>query len=221
MYTLGINAAYHDPAAALVEDGQVIAAAEEERFTKIKHGKRPLPFSTWELPFHAIDFCLRQAGIDLASVNHVAYSYDPALLAGFESRPNQWVLPTPAELAEPASPGRSPWDALFYGSMMHAPGQLRDGGPLHLQQRLFPEAGEMRAQWHYVKHHLAHAASAYLCAPFDESAVMTLDGRGERAATTYGIAHGTHYEELGSVDVPHSWTDVRRDHRPLRLSAFL
>ncbi len=61
MYTLGINAAYHDPAAALLKDGQVLAAAEEERFTKIKHGKRPLPFSTWELPFHAIDYCLKQA----------------------------------------------------------------------------------------------------------------------------------------------------------------
>ncbi len=54
MFTLGINAAYHDPAACLVRDGQVIAAAEEERFTHVKHGKRPIPFSTYELPFHAI-----------------------------------------------------------------------------------------------------------------------------------------------------------------------
>ena len=55
MITLGINAAFHDSAAALVVDGEVIAAAEEERFTRIKHGKRPVPFTTWELPFHAID----------------------------------------------------------------------------------------------------------------------------------------------------------------------
>ena len=55
MYTLGINAAYHDPAACLVQDGVVLAAAEEERFTHVKHGKRPVPFSTYELPFHAID----------------------------------------------------------------------------------------------------------------------------------------------------------------------
>lgn len=88
--------------------------------------------------------------------------------------------------------------------MLHASRQLKDGGPLHLQQRLFPEQGQVRAQWHFVKHHLSHAASAYLCAPFDECAVMTLDGRGERAATTYGIARGAKYEEIGSVDVPHS-----------------
>ncbi len=88
--------------------------------------------------------------------------------------------------------------------MLHAPNQLRDGGPHHLQQRLFPEQGQLSCQWHFVKHHLAHAASAYLCAPFEESAVMTLDGRGERAATTYGIARGIEYEEIGSVDVPHS-----------------
>jgi carbamoyltransferase len=54
MDTLGINAAYHDPAACLVRDGRIVAAAEEERFTHIKHGKRPVPFSTWELPFHAM-----------------------------------------------------------------------------------------------------------------------------------------------------------------------
>ena len=64
MYTLGINAAFHDSSACLVEDGQVVAAVEEERFTRIKHGKRPVPFSTWELPFHAIDYCLAEAGIE-------------------------------------------------------------------------------------------------------------------------------------------------------------
>src|SRR3982750_2858804 len=82
MDCLGINAVYHDPAACLVRDGRVIAAAEEERFTHIKHGKRPVPFSTWELPFHAIDYCLREAGITLDEVDHVAYSYDPNLLLG-------------------------------------------------------------------------------------------------------------------------------------------
>ena len=77
MYTLGINAAFHDPAACLVRDGVVIAAAEEERFTRIKHGKRPIPFTTYELPFHAVEFCVRQAGIRLTDVDHVAYSFDP------------------------------------------------------------------------------------------------------------------------------------------------
>src|SRR5687768_12687032 len=63
MFTLGINAAFHDSAAALIKDGVLIAAAEDERFTHIKHGKRPVPFSAWELPFHAIDYCLQEAGI--------------------------------------------------------------------------------------------------------------------------------------------------------------
>lgn len=204
MYTLGINAAYHDPAAVLVKDGQVVAAAEEERFTHIKHGKRPLPFSTWELPYHAIDFCLQRADIDLSALDHVAYSYDPSLLPNFEETPAALEIPYPQELEGKPSNGHSPWDPLFYGSILHAPRQLRDGAPHHLQQRLLPSAGQMRCKWHYVKHHLAHAASAYLCAPFQESAVMTLDGRGERAATTYGIAHGIEYNEIGTVDVPHS-----------------
>src|SRR5438067_4765712 len=82
MYTLGINAAFHDPAACLVTDGVVVAAAEDERFTHVKHGKRPVPFSTYELPFHAIDYCLKEAGIELADVDHVAYSYNPYLLLG-------------------------------------------------------------------------------------------------------------------------------------------
>src|SRR3954463_886420 len=80
MITLGINAVYHDSSATLVRDGVVVAAAEEERFTHVKHAKRPLPFSTWELPFHAIDYCLREAGITIADIDHVAYSYEPDLL---------------------------------------------------------------------------------------------------------------------------------------------
>jgi carbamoyltransferase len=70
-------AASHDPAACLVADGRVIAAAVDERFTHIKHGKRPIPFSTYKLPYHAIDYCLREAGIRLVDVDHVAYSFDP------------------------------------------------------------------------------------------------------------------------------------------------
>src|SRR6058998_437948 len=93
MYTLGINAAFHDPAACLVRDGAVIAAAEDERFTHIKHGKRPVPFSTWELPFHAIDYCLREAGIRLADVDHVAYSFDPYQLLGRHATANTISLP--------------------------------------------------------------------------------------------------------------------------------
>src|SRR5579871_5312438 len=93
MYTLGINAVYHDSAACLVRDGLVLAAVEDERFTHVKHGKRPIPFSTYELPFHAINYCLQEAGIALADIDHVAYSYDPYLLLG--NHRNDATVPLP------------------------------------------------------------------------------------------------------------------------------
>ncbi|MDI9690450.1 carbamoyltransferase, partial [Burkholderia cenocepacia] len=73
--------------------GVVIAAAEDERFTHVKHAKRPVPFSTWELPFHAIDYCLAEAGITLADVDHVAYSYDPWFELDREGTPQALTLP--------------------------------------------------------------------------------------------------------------------------------
>src|SRR3954453_3848639 len=85
MRVLGINAIYHDPAAALVVDGEIVAAAEEERFSRRKHGKRPLPFSAWEGPELAARWCLEQAGIDVADLDAVAYSYDPALGRSFDT----------------------------------------------------------------------------------------------------------------------------------------
>src|SRR3954451_25053952 len=107
MYTLGINAAYHDQAACLVEDGCVIAAAEEKRFTHIKHGKRPVPFSTWELPFHAIDYCLCEAGVTLADVDHVGYSYDPNLLLGRHR--DAATVPLPLRKLESGAEWETPW----------------------------------------------------------------------------------------------------------------
>jgi carbamoyltransferase len=203
MYTLGINAVYHDSAACLVHDGDVIAAAEDERFTHVKHGKRPIPFSTYELPYHAIDYCLREAGIQLAQVDHVAYSYDPYLLLG--SRGNDAEIRLPLEPSARRTPAEweSPWDPLFLSSIVNAPRQLVDGVPHHLSAR-FRGASAESFKWHFVKHHLAHAASAFFPSPFESAAVMTLDGRGEKATTTYAI--GTHDEltTLGQVNMPHS-----------------
>lgn len=102
MLTLGINAVYHDSAACLVKDGQVVAAVEEERFTHVKHAKRPVPFSTWELPFHAIDYCLHEAGIRLTDVDHVAYSYDSYLL--LESRRGDTTITLPLEPSAQPTP---------------------------------------------------------------------------------------------------------------------
>src|SRR5688572_31557046 len=79
MRILGINALYHDPSAAVVVDGATVAAAEEERFSRRKHGKRPVPFAAWELPEQAMAWCLAEAGLRPGDLDAVAYSFDPAL----------------------------------------------------------------------------------------------------------------------------------------------
>ncbi len=245
-YTLGINAAFHDPAACLVRDGEVIAAAEEERFTRIKHGKRAVPFSTWELPFHAIDHCLRTAGIALPDVEHVAYSFEPRQLLG--ERIAQPTIEIPLSrrahvgngngagptgqgygkgeaggaVAAGASGGAatyhgdgvSSWDSLFLSSIVNAPDQLVDGAPHHLARRFKGAKPGETFRWHFVDHHLAHAASAFLASPFDEAAVLCLDGRGERATTSYWRGAGPSLELLRTVGMPHSlgllYEDVTR-----------
>ena len=211
MITLGLNAAFHDSAAVLIIDGRVVAAAEEERFTRIKHAKRPVPFSTWELPFHAIDWCLKEAGLTMADVDHVAYSFDPERFA--EGRA-ELDANADATISLPLQPSAraaltqrrswdSPWDGLFLVSIVNAPRQLADGAPHHLRRRL--SVGDRRRwQWHFVGHHLCHQASAFLAAPFERCAVMTLDGRGERATTAYGVYRDNSYEALGEVEMPHS-----------------
>ena len=109
MRVLGINAISHDPAAALVVDGQIVAAAEEERFSRRKHGKRPVPFSAWELPEQAARWCLDYAALDIGDLDAVAYSYDPAL-----------TQPA-AELGLD-----DPWDHVRTTYALHAPSFLAD-----------------------------------------------------------------------------------------------
>src|SRR5205085_6076294 len=122
MYVLGINAAFHDSAAALLRDGVPVAAAEEERFTRIKHAKRPIPHTAYQLPFHAIDYCLREAGLSLCQVDRIAYSYDPAIaLAGRD--PDSIRLPLePSRRRRGALPtGGDPWEPLFLAGIVNAP----------------------------------------------------------------------------------------------------
>jgi len=203
MITLGINAAFHDSAAALVRDGELVAAAEEERFSRTKHGKRPVPFSAWELPFAAIDYCLREAGVALADVDHVAYSFDPARFV--RGRLPDGVARLPLDPAQAGDPGwDSPWDPLFACHVLNAPRQLADGAPHHLQARLRGVRHDGPFRFHWVDHHLCHQASAFLAAPFERCAVMTLDGRGEDATTAYGRWRDGRYEALGEVTMPHS-----------------
>jgi carbamoyltransferase len=200
MLTLGINAAYHDSAACLVRDGDVVAAAEEERFTRIKHGKRPLPFSAWELPYHAIDYCLGAGEVELADVDHVAYSFDPYLLLERGAA----TITLPLEPSAGAAPGLAPWEPLFVSYVVNAERQLVDGAPHRLQERFRTAKDRRRWQWHFVEHHLAHEASAFLPAPFVDAAVLTLDGRGEKTATSYGHFADGEYRRLQQVALPSS-----------------
>jgi len=205
MIVLGINAAFHDSAAAILRDGVVIAASEEERFTRIKHAKRPVPFTAWELPFNAIDDCLRQADLMLKDVDHVAYSYNPHYQRAQRTQQGQRDVVLPLEpSAVPASGWGNVWDPLFLSYIVNAPRQLRDGVPHHLRKRWEGLPDQPRWMWHHVDHHLCHQASAFLASPFSHCAVMTLDGRGETATTTYGHALTNGYLDLGHVDMPHS-----------------
>ena len=214
MFTLGINAVYHDSSACLVEDGRILAAAEEERFTRIKHAKRPVPFSTWELPFNAIDYCLKHAGLVLSDIDHVAYSYDPYQLLGGDADNATLQLPLqPSARPHNGPQHSSPWDPLFLCYVVNAPRQLADGAPHHLRAR-FAKTMPPNYRWHFVDHHLSHEASAYFPSPFQRAAVLTMDGRGERATASYGIGCGNSYERIAQIDLPHSlgllYEDVTR-----------
>lgn len=204
MYMLGINAVYHDSAACLLHDGKIVAAAEEERFTHIKHAKRPIPFSTYELPFHAIHYCLQKAAITLPDVHHIAYSYDPYLL--LQQHQNEAALVLPLEpAAYKVPPGwESVWDPLFVSYMINAPRHLADGTPHHLKANFRGYRPDGPTRWHFVEHHTAHAASAFLPSPFESAAILTLDGRGEQATTSYSIGEGNIITRLAQVNMPHS-----------------
>jgi carbamoyltransferase len=176
MRVLGINAIYHDPAAAVVVDGTLVAAAEEERFSRRKHGKRPVPFSAWETPDLAAAWCLAAAGLGPDDVDVVAYSFDPALHLA------------PAELGL-----NDPWDHLRHTYATNAGSFLADAVGV--------DADRLR----YVPHHVAHAASAALAAPFGGScATLVLDGRGERHSHLAGSYTEGRLEVLASQQLPHS-----------------
>jgi carbamoyltransferase len=176
MRILGINAIFHDPAAALVVDGEVVAAAEEERFSRRKHGKRPVPFSAWELPELSAAWCLGKAGLDPSDLDAVAYSFDPAL-------------------ARPAGEMGlgDPWDHLRLTYAGKAPGFLATALP-----------GLDPAAVRFVPHHVAHAASAGLAAPYATSSVLVLDGRGESVSHLAGRYEDGALEILASQELPHS-----------------
>jgi carbamoyltransferase len=171
---LGINAVFHDPAAALVVDGRIVAAAEEERFSRRKHGKLPVPFSTWELPEQSIAWCLERGGLAPRDLDAIAYSYDPDL----------------ARAADDITADE--WEGLRTLYVRRAPRFLASLG-------LDPD------RVRHIAHHVAHAASAHLCAAAPSSAVLVVDGRGERASHLAGHARADgSLEVLAAQELPHS-----------------
>jgi len=171
---LGINAVFHDSAAAVVVDGQVLAAAEEERFSRRKHGKPAVAFSTWELPEQAARWCLRRAGVAADEIDAVAYSYDPALAGGEELTGD-------------------PWEDLRTTFAERSPNFLATALP-----------GLDPAKVRFVPHHLAHAASAYHGAGYPSCAALVLDGRGEAASHLAGHRRDGGFEVLAAQRLPHS-----------------
>src|SRR4051794_41041418 len=173
---LGLNAVFHDPAAGVVVGGRIVAAAGEERFSRRKHGKTPVPFSTWELPEQSLAWCLAEAGLAPEDIDAVAYSYDPSL-----------AMYPDAGLMD------HEWEGLRTLFARRAPHFLRTALP-----GIDPET----VCW--VPHHVAHAASAYLAAPFERCSVMVADGRGERASHLAGRAVDGNLEVLAIQELPHS-----------------
>ncbi|HET9576278.1 MAG TPA: carbamoyltransferase C-terminal domain-containing protein [Usitatibacter sp.] len=215
MITMGINAVYHDDSACIVRDGVVVAAVEDERFTHVKHGKRPVPFNTWQLPFHAIDYCLKEAGIAMADVDHVAYSFHPdTFCEGYRGQGTITLPLEPSARRDGLDMNQSPWDPLFLSYIVNAPRQLAGGAPHHIAERFRGIRHDGPFKWHYVEHHLAHEASAFLAAPFEECAVLTMDGRGECATTSYGCYRDGCYRRIKQIDLPDSlgllYEDVTR-----------
>ncbi len=175
---LGISAFYHDSAAALVVDGQIIAAAQEERFTRVKHDA--------SFPARAIMYCLAAAGLAPEDVDYVAFYEKP--LAKFDRILETFLSTAPCGFAA------------FCEAI---PVWLRE--KLHLRSRLTRELARSRERpLVFLDHHESHAASAFFPSPFDEAAILTLDGVGEWSTTAMGIGRGKHIQLTHHLAFPHS-----------------
>ncbi|OBA99906.1 carbamoyltransferase [Mycolicibacterium fortuitum] len=179
MRILGINAVFHDPAAALVVDGQVVAAAEEERFSRRKHGKEAVAFSTWELPVQSARWCLQQAGLTPSDIDAVGYSYDPRLMDGLETTDTAGL--------------DQDWEYLRTLYAERAPRFLQSALP-----------GLDPSVVRFVRHHVAHAASTALASPHPDCAVLVVDGRGERTSMLAGEYTDRKLDVLATQSLPHS-----------------
>jgi carbamoyltransferase len=180
MVILGLTAYAHDSAVCLVRDGEVIAAIEEERFTREKH--------TVDFPAQAIRYCLRIAEMDLNDIDYVGFSWDPWI--GVHKRIALLLYHLPRALSFPGSL------SVKWLNIVRADKDLR---------RLFSVDGKpVKYKFCYVPHHICHAASSFLGSPFDECAFLSLDATGEWTTTMYGVADNQGIRPVREVSYPHS-----------------
>lgn len=179
MYIMGISALYHDSAAAIVKDGEIIAAAQEERFTRIKHDK--------SIPKNAMKYCLKEAGISAEELEAVVYYDNP-------------ILTTDRFLENLKYAGKDTKDLLefSYDSI------FRDKLWVHkLIGKELDDFG-IRKKLYVTEHHISHAASAFFPSPYNRAAIITMDGVGEWATTTLGYGDGNNIRLFKEIDYPHS-----------------
>lgn len=184
MRILGISAFYHDSAAAFVRDGEIVAAAQEERFTRKKHDS--------SFPHRAIEYCLKTEGADLHDVDNIVF-YDKPLLK-FERLLETYVSFAPRGFRsfKAAIPV---WlrEKLFLKDLLKKELQKHCSGEFDVENRLL-----------FSEHHLSHAASAFFPSPFEDAAVLTMDGVGEWATTSLAIGRGNKLEMVKEIHFPHS-----------------
>lgn len=177
MIILGINAYHGDSSACLIRDGRLVAAAEEERFRRIKH---------WAgFPSESIRYCLTEAGVDLSAVDHVAINSDPG--ANFWKK--AWFAVT-----------HQPDPRLILNRLANRRRRLSVEGALLAD---FPHS-RFSGQVHHIEHHLAHLASAFLVSPFEEALAVSVDGFGDFASAAWGTGRGSQLDVEGRVYFPHS-----------------
>ena len=183
MRILGISAFYHDSAAALVRDGEIIAAAQEERFTRKKHDSR--------FPSKAVEYCLTQDRVGLSDVDFVAF-YDKPFLK-FERLLETYVAFAPRGLRSFAM-AMPLWvrEKLFQKNL------------LHNELKQFSKEFDWENRLLFAEHHQSHAASAFYPSPFENALILTMDGVGEWATTSVALGSGNHLEIIKEIYFPHS-----------------
>ncbi len=192
MLTLGISGGFHEPAAILIEEGRVVAALEEGCDPYAMIGSARTPARVW--PAQGVTWCLEQRGARLADVDHIAFAWDPTLIPEAHDEP--------LDITRTAARGRDERAALWATWPLCELAWVRRA--LGTREAEFGAEAAERCQWHYVPHQLSHIAAAFLTSPFEESAILCVNARGERSATSSAIGRGTTIEVLGEIEAAHS-----------------